>query len=326
MDIGQIATMFADEMFSHQGKLAGKANEAQAAQSALESAAKAIMDQHDTQHKAAQNLLSQWDSKASAGFEGDSAKLGDNLTTTAESSMRGAKIVSEVTDALAARHSTGGGIVDEFVTKASSLLRAGAAVAGIAVPGALLKAVGEVADLAGHYIKESGDNLSQARAEMEDAARKLRALEKDLDSDGIADPGKSGHKPPPPGKGKGKDSDDKKKTDRTSGKSGDKGKHETTKQSGEVAEILDHARDNVGYHEGPDNTNKWGPKGLPWCAFFATSMWREAGVDIPKYGRVSDVYSWGQDHGTAYDRGTSGSSKKSTETRSPPSKATTTTR
>jgi len=121
MDIGQIATMFADEMLSHQGKLAGKAGEAQAARSALESAAKAIMDQHDTQHKAAQTLLSQWDTKAAAGFEGDSAKLGDNLTTTAEASMRGAKIVSEVTDALAARHSTGGGIVDEFVTKASSL-------------------------------------------------------------------------------------------------------------------------------------------------------------------------------------------------------------
>jgi hypothetical protein len=103
--------------------------------------------------------------------------------------VRGAKIVSEVTEALPARNTTGGYLVDEFVTKASGPLKAGFAVAGIAVPGALLTAVGEVADLAGRYIKESGGNLNDARAEMEEAARKLRALEKDLNSDGVGDRG-----------------------------------------------------------------------------------------------------------------------------------------
>jgi hypothetical protein len=169
MDIGEIATRFAGEMITHQGKPAGKAGDAQAAQGALERAAKAIMEQHDTQRKAAKTLLSQWDSEASSGFQSRSAKFGDELTTTAEAGLRGAKIVSEVTEALSARHTTGGNLVDEFVTKATGLLKGGFAVAGIAMPGALLKAVGEVADLAGEYIKESGGNLKDARAERERA-------------------------------------------------------------------------------------------------------------------------------------------------------------
>jgi CHAP domain-containing protein len=297
MDLSQIAKLFADEMVSHRQKLAGKAGEAQAAQAALESAAKAMREQHDAQAKAARAVLSEWDAKSSASFEAGAAKFGDNLGTTAEASRRGAKIVSEVTDALAARHDYGGGLVEEFVTKASSLVRAGAGLAGIAVPGALLKAVGEVADLAGGYLKESGDNLSQARAEMEDAARKLRALESELNADGVADPAKPGRQPARTGKG----------TDSGKDTGGEKKKHSSNGApqagSGKVEKILDHARDNLGYHEGPNNRNKWGPTGQPWCAYFATSMWRDAGVNIPTYGRVADAYSWGEHHGTAYDRG-----------------------
>lgn len=29
-------------------------------------------------------------------------------------------------------------------------------------------------------------------------------------------------------------------------------------------------------------------------------MWRDAGVDIPKYGFTGDVYKWGERNGTAY--------------------------
>jgi hypothetical protein len=32
-------------------------------------------------------------------------------------------------------------------------------------------------------------------------------------------------------------------------------------------------------------------------------MWRESGVDIPKYGFTGDVYKWGERIGTAYNRG-----------------------
>ena len=292
MDISTIATLFAGELKTHQGKLAGKAGEAQAAQHALESAAKAIMEQHDAQRKAAQSLLTHWESKAASGFEGKSAKFGDDLTTTAEASARGAKIVSEVTNALAARHNTSGALVDEFATSAQSLLRAGFALAGVAVPGVLLKALGEVTDLAGKYIKESAGNLKDARAEMAEAARKLRALEKDLNHDGVADSGQAHHKPSTPA-GKGKDHDKNK----GKGHTGTKPSH-----SAKADKILEHARENLGYHEGPNNRNKWGPTGQPWCAYFATSMWREAGVNIPKYGFTGDVYKWGERNHLAYSR------------------------
>lgn len=292
LDAGQLATAFAGEMKTHQGKLAGKAGEAQAAQTALQAAAKDIMEQHDVQRKAARTLLSHWESKAASGFEGKSAKFGDDLTVTAEASMRAAKIVSEVTDALAARHGATGTLIDEFVTKAQSLIKSGFALAGMSAPGVLLKALGEVTDLAGQYLKESGGQLKDARDEMTDAARKLRALEKELNADGVADPGTGTHKPLP---GNGKDHG--KEHAKHPGKGETKPSH-----SKKVDKILADARKNLGYHEGPNNRNKWGPTGQPWCSYFATSMWRDAGVNIPKYGFTGDVYKWGERNHTAYNQ------------------------
>lgn len=309
MDLGSIANLFADEMNAHHGKLEGKAAEAQAAQTALGSAAKAVMDQHDTQRTAARTLMSHWESQAASGFEGKSAKFGDDLTVTAEAAMKGEKIVGEVTDALSARHSATGGLVDEFVTKANGLIKAGFALAGVAAPGALLKAMGEVTDLAGHYLKETSGHLKDARSEMEEAARKLRALEKDLNHDGVGDPGQAA-------KGNGTSRHDKhvqhekhvkhqqhvKHDKHDNGDGHDKGGTKPGSSS-KANKILEHARKNIGYHEGPNNRNKWGPTGQPWCAYFATSMWREAGVNIPKYGFTGDVYKWGERNHTAYDRG-----------------------
>ncbi|MFD9961381.1 CHAP domain-containing protein [Amycolatopsis sp. NPDC058986] len=293
MDTGQIATLLAGEMKTHQGKLSGKAGEAQAAQHALEKAARDIMAQHDAQRKDAQALLTHWDGRAAAAFEGKSAKFGDDLTTTAEASVRGARIVAEVTEALAGRHGATSALIDEFVRKAEAFLKAGAALAGFGASGAMLRALAEVTDLAGKYLKESAGHLKGARAEMEEAARKLKALERDLNSDGVADPGKEHHKPVP---GKGKEHHPHKP-----GHGHHKGGTKPS-ESGKAHEILEHARKNLGYHEGPNNRNKWGPTGQPWCAYFATSMWREAGVNIPKYGFTGDVYKWGERHHLAYNR------------------------
>lgn len=306
MDLGSIATVFADEMKSHHGKLEGKAAEAQAAQSALGSAARAVMDQHDAQRKAARTLTSHWDSKAASGFEGDSAKFGDDLTVTAEAAAKGEKIVGEVTNALAARHSATGALVDEFLTKANGLIKAGAALAGVAAPGALLKAIGEVSELAGQYLKETSVHLKDAQSEMDDAARKLRALEKDLNSDGVGDPGQAHQHKPHPGKAKGETKHEKHTHHEKHVHHAQHVKHEHhgTKpgSSGKGDKIVENARKNIGYHEGPNNRNKWGPTGQPWCSYFATSMWRESGVNIPKYGYSGDVYKWGERNHTAYDR------------------------
>ncbi|MER7016062.1 CHAP domain-containing protein [Saccharopolyspora sp. NPDC000359] len=287
MDPHGVATRFASELLAHQGKLEGKAGEVQRAQAALESAANAIQEQREAHGKATSSLLSSWKSDATAGLEKRSDKFDNDLEVTAKASAEGARIVAEVTKALEGRHGNVGNLVEDFVQKAGQLVQAGLAAAGIAAPAGLMKAVAQVADLAGGYIKQSGGELKDARDEMTEAAKKLRSLLKELDSDGVADPEKDKPRPQEDDKPGGKD-------DKPGGKDGN---------SGKVDDILNNARKHLGFHEGPNNQNKWGPTGQPWCSYFATSMWREAGVDIPKYGFTGDVYKWGQEHGTAYDRG-----------------------
>ncbi|MBB4684504.1 CHAP domain-containing protein [Amycolatopsis jiangsuensis] len=293
LDTAGVATSFADEMKTHHGKLRGKAADAQAAQHALQQAAHAVTEQHDVQHKAAHSLLNAWQSKAAPSFEKDSDKFGKELTVTAGASRKGARVVGEVTDALAGRHQATGKLIDEFVAKARKLIDAGYLLARNGSPAALLLAIGDVADLAGKYLKESSGHLKNARAEMEEAARKLRALQKELAHDGVADKGGAHTKP-----GHHEKHEKHQKHAKHEKHHGTKPSH-----SKKVDKILDHARSNLGYHEGPNNRNKWGPTGQPWCSYFATSMWRKSGVDIPKYGFTGDVYKWGERHHLAYGRG-----------------------
>lgn len=300
MDVTGIASRFASELVTHQGKLEGKAGEVQRAQAALESAATAIQEQQEAHQKAAGTLLSTWESDATEGFEKRSTQFDRDLAATAEASAKGAKIVAEVTKALEGRHSTVGSLVEDFINKAGQVIQAGLAVAGVAAPAGLMKAVAEISDLAGGYIKQSGGELKDARDEMEEAARQLRALLKEVNSDGIADPGKEQHGPKQDSAEKGKNADPGKDADSDKGKDDDPSK---SKSSGKVDEILENAGKNVGFHEGANGENKWGPAGQPWCSYFATSMWREAGVDIPKLGFTGDVYNWGKEQGTAYDQG-----------------------
>ncbi|WP_238607331.1 MULTISPECIES: CHAP domain-containing protein [unclassified Amycolatopsis] len=298
LDTAGVATLFADEMKTHHGKLRGKAADSQAAQHALQQAAREITEQYEAQRKAAHALLNTWHSKANPAFEHDTGKFGRDLKVTAQASTHGAKVVSEVTDALAGRHQATGKLIDEFVAKARKIIDAGYVLARNGSPAALLMAIGDVADLAGKYLKESGGHLKNARAEMEEAARKLRALQKDLNHDGVADPGGT-HRAKP---GDHRKHEQHKKHEAHKKHEQHHGKTHAS-HSKKVDKILDHARHNLGYHEGPNNRNKWGPTGQPWCAYFATSMWRSAGVDIPKYGFTGDVYKWGQRHHLAYDRG-----------------------
>jgi uncharacterized protein YukE len=65
-------------------------------------------------------------------------------------------------------------------------------------------------------------------------------------------------------------------------------------------DILDIARGELGYQEGPGDANKYGPSAA-WCSSFATWVWRQSGVDIPSLPFTGDVYNWGVDHGLAYD-------------------------
>ncbi|TDP97987.1 CHAP domain-containing protein [Labedaea rhizosphaerae] len=64
--------------------------------------------------------------------------------------------------------------------------------------------------------------------------------------------------------------------------------------------ILATARGELGYEEGPNDENKYGPPAA-WCSSFATWVWRQSGVDIPSLPFTGDVYNWGVAHNQAYD-------------------------
>jgi uncharacterized protein YukE len=63
--------------------------------------------------------------------------------------------------------------------------------------------------------------------------------------------------------------------------------------------ILDTARGELGYQEGPGDANKYGPSAA-WCSSFATWVWKQSGVDIPSLPFTGDVYNWGEERGLAY--------------------------
>ncbi|WP_020671709.1 CHAP domain-containing protein [Amycolatopsis nigrescens] len=278
MDTRQIAQQFGTDLVAHRDKLAGRAGDAQVAQAALAAAAEAILEQRDAQRKSATTMLGHWDSAGTAGFEKSSARFAKDLKTTAAAGAEGAKIIGTVTDALTGGHTSAQRLVDEYVQKASKLLDAGLAGSGAGGHAGLIRAVGEVSDLANRYAKESAGNLRAARAELQAAAKRLRALEKVVQHDGVADPARKPTKP-----------------------SGAKKEPTHTKPGGKGKNIVSAARGQLGYHEIGNNKNKYGPTAA-WCSSFATWAWRKAGVKIPITPFTGNVYKWGQQHGTAYGK------------------------
>ena len=72
--------------------------------------------------------------------------------------------------------------------------------------------------------------------------------------------------------------------------------------------ILEKARGELGFEEGPGDANKYGPDAA-WCSSFATWVWKESGVDIPTLPFSGDVYTWGAERGLAYDSGNLGQAR-----------------
>lgn len=68
--------------------------------------------------------------------------------------------------------------------------------------------------------------------------------------------------------------------------------------------IVDAARAELGTMEtGGENCQKYSDQCVAWCALFATSMWESAGVDVENedFAFTGNVYTTGQEKGTAYD-------------------------
>ncbi|GAB3009622.1 CHAP domain-containing protein [Saccharothrix stipae] len=272
MDTREMARHFAESMIGHRNSLAGKAEDAVKAQYALHQTASGLTDQHEDQRKAARTVLEHWKGDNSEGFEKRANRLGRQLRVTADAARDAEKIVAGVTSALTTGHARARQAVDEYLDTATRLLDAGKAVGTQA---ALLKAVAQAADLEPKYTKETTATVRHVRGELEDAARKLRALEKEVEHDGVADG----------------------RAERTRGRTGPS----RARARGRSRTVISAARRELGTRENPpgSNRNPYGPTAA-WCSSFATAMWRKAGVDIPILPFTGDVFRWGQRHGKAY--------------------------
>jgi hypothetical protein len=201
------------------------------------------------------------------------------LGTTASAATRAADIVATTAGSLDTNHKAVATLVDEYTNKATQLLDAARGVTGAGSQAALVRAVGQVVDMARDYTNESVKHLRRVQHQMKDAAQELGKLEKNVEHDGFADPARrkrhhtaTKHRSEPP------------KT-----------------KSGTANKVKKIARGQLGYHEGPGNQNKYGPTG-PWCANFATWVWKKSGVNIGILPFTGDVYHWGQEHGLAYGK------------------------
>ncbi len=275
MDSQVIARKVAGQLIAHRNKLAGKAEDAYRAQAALEATARAVERHHADHRTTAATATGHWEGKAAAAFDRKARRMTKALDVTAAASAKGASIVAATASSLDANHRAVANLVDEYTTKAAAILEGARAVQGAGQRAALLRAVGQVVDLVRTYTNESVKHLRAVQREMKDAAEDLRKLERRVEHDGYADPGE--RKP-------------KKKEDRGGRGGGALGKR-----------VLDRARSQLGYREGPGNTNKYGPTG-PWCANFATWVWKKSGVDIGILPFTGDVYDWGREHGLAYGK------------------------
>ncbi|MGQ0838628.1 CHAP domain-containing protein [Actinokineospora sp.] len=286
MDTQKIARMFAADMIEHRNRLAGKAEDAHRAQRSLESASTKILEHHTEHRGSAEAARGEWTGRSAEGFERRAKRVTASLEATGTAAGKGATIVASTAQALDGGHGAVVRLIDEYTGTASKVLDAGLAVRGAGQRAALIQAVGFVAELVRHHTRESAKQVVSVRAQMTEAAKQLRALERAVEHDGFADP-KAVRKPTP----------DKKKSpdpkpDRPS---------TTRPSSSKVKEITHAASAQIGYHEGPGNANKFGPKAA-WCSSFATWVWRKAGVNIPILPFTGDVYRWGQRNGTAYNR------------------------
>ena len=296
MDSTGVARQFASRLIAHRNKLAGKAEDAMVVQFALHQAAEGIAE-HRTEHKtAATTALGSWDGAASERFDQRSRRLNRQLRETGEASAKAEQIVATTTAALNTGHANAQRLVDEYVTRAARAIDAGLAVSGAGSPAALTRAVAAAADLEQEYVKESIANLRKVNGQLEQAARQLRALEKEIEHDGIADPGDRRHR----GEGGNRNGSGGRGGSGGTGAGGGGGRGNRAER---VRDILAAARKEIGTRENPpgSNRNPYGPTAA-WCSSFATAMWRRAGVDIPILPFTGDVYRWGEEHGKAYWR------------------------
>jgi peptidoglycan DL-endopeptidase CwlO len=268
----------AKELLEHRHKLSGKAADADHTRATLEEAAKAIVGHRDQHRTDAATATSHWNGDAATSFDRRAQRMTAALDTTATAATKGAQIVAAAAESVAGNRTAVNRLVEEYTTQAAGILDTALNAKGAGAQAALTKAVGKIRELIAQYTNESAKHLRAAQHDLRESAKQLKALEHGVEHDHIADPTKRHKKP-------------------AHDKHGDQDKHDKHGLAGKITKV---AEGELGYHEGPGNSNKYGPAAA-WCSSFASWVWRKSGVDIPITPFTGDMYHWGQQHGTAYD-------------------------
>jgi hypothetical protein len=290
MESQAIARTIARSLIGHRNALAGKAEDAHKAQTALATAAR-VVGEHQADHKTAAAAASQyWEGKSADGFDRKAHTMTSALADTAAAAKRGAEIVTTTAASLDTNHKAVVRLVEEYLGKAVPLIDGARAAQAAGHRSAMLTGVGQVVDMVRDYTNESTRHVRAVQRDMTDAAGELRKLTKNVRHDGVADPKAKAHTKPPAATGH-------KPAHKPAG-----GGHKPAghgKDKGVAKKVVDKARSQIGYHEGAGNQNKYGPTGY-WCSNFATWVWQKSGVDIGILPFTGDVYEWGRQHGLAY--------------------------
>jgi cell wall-associated NlpC family hydrolase len=285
----EIAQRAAKDLLEHRHKLAGNADDVQKVKQTLELAAKTITAHRDEHKTSAATATSHWDGKSATTFDHRATRMTRSLDLTATAAGKGAAILTAAAASVDGNRTAVNRLVEEYTTRAAQALDSGLGATGAGARGAMVKAAAQVRELIAHYTAESAKHLGAAQHDLRELAKQFKALEREVEHDGIVDPGKRAPKKHPA------------KHPEHPHKKHPHDKHpQHTDAHGTQEKVKDIARSQLGYHEGPGNSNKYGPA-APWCSSFATWVWRKAGVNIPITPFTGNVYRWGQQHHLAYD-------------------------
>jgi uncharacterized protein YukE len=178
------ALSFAQQMQAHRNSLAGKAKDANEAHVALLDTAGAIGTHANEHADWAYTATERWTGRSADTFDRRAGRVDKHLEATAEAARKGATIVETAHARLVARHDAVARLIDEYVDRATRI----AQVSGAVSPGVVNKVQGEVRAMSNRYTRESAKQLVAAQAELKEAARQLRELERPVRHDGVADP------------------------------------------------------------------------------------------------------------------------------------------
>ncbi|GAA3037369.1 CHAP domain-containing protein [Actinokineospora globicatena] len=173
MDTRQVARHFAATMVEHRNRLAGKAEDASRAQQAFAQVHTDLADHRAAHRDDTHTLLADWVGRDADGFGRRADRTRKTLRTTGDTATKAATITGDVAQALTTGHSAVTRLLDEYTDRATRLLDAGLAVGQRP---ALMRAVGQVADLVRHYTAESAKHVAETKVALTDAAHQLREL------------------------------------------------------------------------------------------------------------------------------------------------------